>query len=403
MAGSLTAGPASGLIQRHREAHAAVMADLVRPARDAKIRLAAPAGQRAPSAQGAPARTVVTGAENIGDRLDLRVRQLGENCSAASTDTVTAELRVKTARSMWWVDVDNPTGAFLDTQLEALGLLFDNLIYDTEVAEFGSVGDIDANERTVILITRKINEDTTFVNQLLGFVNPCDFFERNDVTGLVASNEGEFFYTLAPDPDGLVGDTVSTDTLLEVLPSIIAHEFAHIIQFSRRAASTTALNFMSSVLAEGQATLAEEVVGHVVLGNTTGQNLDADVAFDFLETQSFPWYFVGWADLVFYFGWPGSPDDLRVIGAPEQCTWIDGDVEHPCGGRALWYGVSWSFLRWASDLYGAALGGEAAFQAALIDGDLSGFDNLEQALATARPYRPPARVFPALRTVPRSR
>jgi hypothetical protein len=45
--------------------------------------------------------------------------------------------------------------------------------------------------------------------------------------------------------------------------------------------------------------------------------------------------------------------------------------------------VSWSFLRWASDLYGPALGGEAAFQAALIDGDLSGFDNLEQALDVA--------------------
>ena len=54
---------------------------------------------------------------------------------------------------------------------------------------------------------------------------------------------------------------------------------------------------------------------------------------------------------------------------------------HPCGGRPLWYGVTWSFLRWASDLYGPALGGEAAFQAALIDGDLSGFDNLAQALA----------------------
>jgi len=43
--------------------------------------------------------------------------------------------------------------------------------------------------------------------------------------------------------------------------------------------------------------------------------------------------------------------------------------------------VTWSFLRWASDVYGDVLGGEPAFQAALIDGDLSGFANLEAALA----------------------
>ena len=376
MAGDFAASPAYRLIQRHREGHAAVMADLLRPVRDAAVRVAALSPQRA------PARTVVDGSQIVGDQIDLRVRQLGGNCSAASTDTVRAELRVKTARSMWWVDVDNPTGGFLDTELLALSTLFDDVIFDTEVAEFGSVGDVDANGRIVILITKKVNEDTATGGQLLGFVNPCDLFQRNDATGMAASNEGEFFYTLAPDPGGLVGDAVSTATLLEMLPSIMAHEFTHIIQFSRRAASPTALNFMSPVVAEGQATLAEEVVGHVMLGNAQGQDLDADVALDFLGAQSFPWYFAPFADLVFYFGWPGAPQVPRVVGAPQQCTWIDREVAHPCGGRSLWYGVSWSFLRWASDLYGDALGGEAAFQASLIDGDLSGFDNLEQALAS---------------------
>ena len=58
-------------------------------------------------AQRAPARVVVTGNEMVGDSVELRFRQLGENCTAASTDTVTAELRAITARSMWWVDVEN--------------------------------------------------------------------------------------------------------------------------------------------------------------------------------------------------------------------------------------------------------------------------------------------------------
>jgi hypothetical protein len=162
---------------------------------------------------------------------------------------------------------------------------------------------------------------------------------------------------------------------------IIAHEFTHIIQFSRRAASLTAFDFMASFVVEGQATLAEELMGHVVLGNATGQNLDAEVGLDFGETQPFSWYFAPFLDLIFYYGWPGAPEDPRVAGAPQACTWID-DVEHPCGGRPLWYGGTWSFLRWASDFYGDALGGEAAFQTALIDGNLSGFPNLEQALAS---------------------
>lgn len=120
----------------------------------------------------------------------------------------------------------------------------------------------------------------------------------------------------------------------------------------------------------------------MVLGNDTGQNLSGDVAFDFDEIQGYPWYLAPFVDLVYYFGWPGSQDVPRIEGTPQECTWIDDEVEHPCGGRPLWYGVTWSFLRWASDLYGDALGGEPAFQAALIDGDLSGFDNLEQALAS---------------------
>jgi hypothetical protein len=324
---------------------------------------------------------VVTGNEVVGAQLDLRVREIGGNCSAASTDTITAELRAKTAGSMWWVDVDNPPGGFLDSDLEDMGTFFDDVILASEVTEFGDAGDLDGNSRVAILLTQVINADTSSTGQLLGFVNPCDFFPRDDPSELVASNEGEFFYAIAPDPTGAVGDTLSTADLKELLPVIIAHEYTHIIQFSRRAASPSAFDFMASFVAEGQATLAEEIVGHTVLGNDTGQNLSADVAFDFGETQVYPWYIAPFFDLVFYFGFPGSLTDPRIGGTPQECTWIDADVEHPCGGRPLWYGVTWSFLRWASDVYGAELGGEPAFQKALIDGDLSGFDNLEEALA----------------------
>ena len=177
-----------------------------------------------------------------------------------------------------------------------------------------------------------------------------------------------------------MGDTVAVGDLLEILPIIIAHEFTHIIQFGRREVSGAP--FMSAFVAEGQATLAEEIVGHLVLQHDTGQNLDVVVAFNTDSTQVYPWYIAPFIDLVFYYGWPGDRDDPRIDGTPQECTWIDA-VDHPCGGRPLWYGGTWSFLRWASDLYGDALGGEPAFQQALIDSDLTGFDNLEEALAAA--------------------
>ena len=375
--GDFGAGSAPALLQRHRAGHDALMADLIRPVRASVRRSGGLAAQRAPS------RVVVDGNEVVGDFVDLRVRGLGAaDCTAASTETVTAELRVKTAKSMWWVDVNNPPNGLTDTDLQTMSTLFDDMILDTEIAEFGPANDLDGNGRIGILFTKEINADTTSGSQTLGFVNPCDFFPRDDPTDFVATNEGEFFYAIAPDPTGMVGDTLSVAGLLNVLPIILAHEFTHIIQTGRRAASTTAFDFMDTFVAEGQATLAEEIVGHAMLGNGGGQNLSGKVAFNFPpEDQANPWYFAAFADLVFYFGWPGLPDDPRVAGSPEQCTWIDADVEHPCGGRPLWYGVTWSFLRWASDLHGPALGGEAAFQTALIDGDLSGFANLEEALA----------------------
>ena len=81
---------------------------------------------------------------------------------------------------------------------------------------------------------------------------------------------------------------------------VIAHEFAHVIQFSHRFTRTGPL--MALYMSEGQATLAEKIVGYSILVNDVGQNLGVAVAFNFDETQSFPWYFNPWIDLAYYFG-----------------------------------------------------------------------------------------------------
>ena len=70
--GDLGASAALGLIRRHREAHRAVMPDLIRSVGDAALRFGAP------SPQLAPARVVVDGSESVGDQVDFRVRLLGD-------------------------------------------------------------------------------------------------------------------------------------------------------------------------------------------------------------------------------------------------------------------------------------------------------------------------------------
>ena len=131
---------------------------------------------------------------------------------------------------------------------------------------------------------------------------------------------------------------------------------------------------MATFMAEGQATLAEEIVGHAILANGIGQNLSVDVAFDLDETQSYPWYWNPWIDLVYYFGWPGGEVDEftpRVAGAPEECTWTDEGEDDPCGSRPLWYGVTWSFLRWAADQFGDDFGGEPLLHQDIISNNVA--------------------------------
>ncbi len=86
--------------------------------------------------------------------------------------------------------------------------------------------------------------------------------------------------------------------------------------------------------------------------------------------------------MALYFGWdPVGPAD-QVIGAPQQCTWLNsnperegGDPDRPCFGGRQVYGVPWSFLRWLTDHFDAD--GTQDVQQAIISGTTAGFVNIE--------------------------
>ncbi len=339
-------------------------------------RMAAPG--RAPMA---PQAAVVKPGMSVGDTVTLRVRKIDQGCGPSDYDSVKAKMVYKGQKAWWFDDTGDPP-ALTTADWKALADRFDQITEPTDTHYFGQTTDKDGNGVIVVLFTKVLNQRGADPNGVstLGFVSPCDFYDRSPSQGFAASNEGEFFYHIAADPNGQFGDTVTVADFIPEADFIIAHEFSHIIQFSRRLSNDPSGNtVMDSYIAEGQATLAEEVVGHAVLGNSPGQNYDAKVAFN---DPGYSWYSDGFLDLFSYWG-VDFDASIRIPGTPERCSWTVADPS-PCKGRALWYGVSWSLLRWINDQFGPGFsGGEAGLQRQLTSSNLSGLDAL--ASVTGKP------------------
>jgi hypothetical protein len=127
--------------------------------------------------------------------------------------------------------------------------------------------------------------------------------------------------------------------------------------------------------------LAEEIVSFRLRGRTTGANYGPDVLFD-EDPQA--WHGRAFGDLFGYYGF--RTPTQRVSGAPEQCSFLgvpDEGNKGPCIGNMA-YGVSWAFLRWLSDQFGPALGGEAALHQAIIENSNTGFATIESVVGQPR-------------------
>jgi hypothetical protein len=350
---------------RHRQAELSIRTQDQEIARAPRVRTA--------DAQIESAAMAVPGTTQLGDTVSIRVPNRTSLCSNPAN--IRAVVRHVGAHAFWVEDIANPTGGFTPGDFQNLGQLFDDQVWNTDTNYFGMPSDRDSNSRIVIVVTREINRS----NNILGFVSSGDFQPAT----CPASNNGEYFYGIAPDPTGTLPFGVfDLDDARAEWPILIAHEFTHIIQFSRRLQSGPLQSIWEI---EGQATLAEEVVGHAVIGNQPRQNLGANVAINREPGATDPthpvfWYISAFADLLQYFGWDGTATAGRVPGAPEQCTWLQSSTSGalgPCLGSRSIYGVSWSFLRWVSDQFGPSFpGGEQGLQRALVTSSDAGFANI---------------------------
>ena len=302
---------------------------------------------------------LIPGDVTEGTTLSVRFPGFDTNTCTDFVDLPVIVRKVGT-RAIIVEDTLNPAGGFVASDFDALAADFDGTIYDVDVDFFGAPSDMDANGRIVIVITKEVNKLIT--SSPLAFVSGSDLFP---VASCPASNEGEYYWSRAPDPLGTFGAGIYTlaDARLDGRV-LLAHEFAHIIQGSRRMAAGG--SFMTSFMAEGGATAAEEFVGFEYESRMDGQNYTADVIYETLGADPNGYYsFMG--DLLGYFGYDFI--DGSIPGAPEQCTWVgsvsDGTAG-PCNlASRLRYGLTWSLVRHGIDLYGA--GDTRAVHRALVD------------------------------------
>ena len=283
----------------------------------------------------------------VGDTLMFRVNP--ETCT--EFDTIRAVVRLVSDDLVWLDDVENPQ-VFSETALNALDGFYSDYVKGVHADYFGELSDVDRNDgRVLVLMTKEVNKEFE-ENGTLGWIIRADILSQS---ACAASNEAEVYYALVPDPEGSFGSVVSADFAFEEQYELLAHEIAHLIQNNSRFYGEAGDNTTLWEI-EGAAVLAEQLVGYRVFGHGSGQ----DLGWDEWRASGDKFFYDGWlADMRGFFG--RGPDDTKIVGAPEECSWVDQEDAGntgPCLFRAV-YGVPSMVLRYAMDRWGAEYpGGE---------------------------------------------
>ena len=180
-------------------------------------------------------------------------------------------------------DTLNPAGGFSTADFQRFAARFDTLVYPLDIANFGTPADIDQNKKIVILFTTAVNALTpaNSPSYVGGFFFDRDLFPVGNTPefgqGCAGSNFSEMFYLLAPDPTGAInGNKRPTAFVDSVTTSVLAHEFQHLINASRRLYVTQGVEeFEETWLNEGLSHVAEELLFFHEAGLTSRTNIDS--------------------------------------------------------------------------------------------------------------------------------
>ena len=189
-------------------------------------------------------------------------------------------VRAVSERAIIVGDSANPDGGFTDEDYRAFAIAFDTLVYPVSVENFGAPADIDENGRSLIFFTRAVNELTEEGDSSVtaGFFFGRDLFPRTmagDLGACEGSNQAELFYLLVPDPGGAVNNNRRTrEQVARGTIGVLAHEFQHLINASRRLFVNNATEFEVVWLNEGLSHIAEELLFYRTSGLAPLQNID---------------------------------------------------------------------------------------------------------------------------------
>ncbi|MEP7000757.1 MAG: Ig-like domain-containing protein [bacterium] len=286
----------------------------------------------------------IPGTAQVGDLVTLNVS--ANSCSNPTNHA----LRVAAigTKSIVLADTLNPANGFTSADYQRIATRFDTLVYPLDVGAFGAPSDIDNNGRVAILFTRSVNEQTPANSSFFvgGFFHPRDLYPKtaaNPQDACATSNEGEMFYMLVPDPTGIVNGNAHTTGFVDSLTTgIVAHEFQHLINGSRRFYINTAANdFEETWLNEGLSHIAEELLYYRESGFTPRMNLN-DTTIRILNRPTYPIWKNDAASNFSRF--------LQYIRAPNSNSPFGNDDELETRG------ATWSFLRYAADRLGTTDG-----------------------------------------------
>jgi len=222
-------------------------------------------------------RSVSVADPQIGDIFTVNVGQ--EPCSPSVSRA--ARVVAISNQAIVLSDTLNPKGGFSTADYQRFAVRFDTLVYPLDVANFGAPADIDKNKKIILLFTTAVNELTprNSTSYVAGFFFDRDLFpiaDTPDFQGCAGSNFGELFYLLAPDPTGLINGNVRQTAFVDsVTTSVLAHEFQHLINASRRLYVTQGVeSFEDTWLNEGLSHIAEELLFLHEAGLSPRQNID---------------------------------------------------------------------------------------------------------------------------------
>jgi hypothetical protein len=205
----------------------------------------------------------------------------GSSSSCSSPNNRAAHVVAVGSRAIVVADDANPSGGFTDAEYASIAATFDTLVDPLDRTAFGDPSDIDGNGRVILFYTRKVNELTPANSEgvIEGFFNPRDLFPTQataTLQGCAGSNYAEMFYLLVPDPTGSINSNVRTKADVQQSSiAVIAHEYQHLINASRRLYVNNADDFEEVWLNEGLSHIAEELLFYKQSGLAPRANLDA--------------------------------------------------------------------------------------------------------------------------------